>query len=203
MSDSVTNETRAEIQAQAVASAMADIRAIAPEADAERGQVEQILARLIDLAASPGLFTVDDFPPPGADEKRASRMYRLAEDDDNRFALYVNSCRDHTEAPVHDHTTWAVIAGIEGQELNKFFVDTADGGVEQTGETMVEAGTGVAMIGTDLHSIHIDGGALNFHCYGLALEQLADRRWLRTSDSTWQTTMAPGEITEARPGRAS
>ncbi|MCP5027819.1 MAG: cysteine dioxygenase [Actinomycetia bacterium] len=200
MTDTATSETRAAGRAHAVAAAMADIRAIAP-ADANRDQAERILARLIELAAHDELFPVADFPSPPADDKRASRMYRVAEDDDHRFALYVNSCRDKTEAPVHDHTTWAVIAGIQGQELNRFYVDTADGGIEQTDEKVVEAGTGVALIGTDLHSIHIDGGALNFHCYGRGLEQLADRRWFKKSDSTWHTTMAPGEIAEARPGR--
>ncbi len=199
MNDTVNNETRATERDQAVAAAMADIRAIAP-GPAERDQVERILARLIELAAHHDLFPAGDFPPLD-DDQRPSTMYRLAEDDDHRFALYVNSCRDKTEAPVHDHTTWAVIAGIQGQEINRFYTVTDEGTPEQIDEKVVEAGTGVALVGTDFHSIHIDGGALNFHCYGLALEQLDERRWFRPSDSTWQTTMAPGRIAEARPGR--
>lgn len=201
MTDIASNETRATQRAEAIGAAMADIRAIAP-GDADRAQVEAILARVLELAAHDDLFPAADFPPPPDDDKRASVLYRLAEDDDHRFALYVNSCRDKTEAPIHDHTTWAVIAGIQGQELNRFYVDTDDGGVEQVDEKIVEAGTGVAMTGTDLHSIHISNGALNFHCYGRALEELVDRRWLRKSDSTWQTTMAPTNVTEARPGRS-
>jgi len=63
---------------------------------------------------------------------------------------------------------------------------------------MVEAGTGVAMLSDDLHSIHIDGQALNFHCYGLALERLDTRQYYSTTDKTWKIFDNVSGIREAR-----
>ena len=50
----------------------------------------------------------------------------------------------------------------------------------------------------DLHSIHIRGGGLNFHLYGLALERLDGRRFFQADDATWQPFPAHPDIREAR-----
>jgi hypothetical protein len=92
-----------------------------------------------------------------------------------------------------------VVVGFEGQELNKFFNRTDDG-VEQVDEHMVEAGTGVAMLPEDLHSIHISGTALNFHCYGLALERLDEREYYDPVNNTWKIFNNITGIREARVG---
>ncbi|MEZ5225210.1 MAG: hypothetical protein R2710_00645 [Acidimicrobiales bacterium] len=73
--------------------------------------------------------------------------------------------------------------------------------MSQKGEHMVEAGTGVAMLPDDLHSIHIGGPALNFHCYGLALERLDRREYYSERTDEWKIFPAHSDITEARPGR--
>jgi hypothetical protein len=65
---------------------------------------------------------------------------------------------------------------------------------------MVEAGTGVAMLPDDLHSIHIDGDALNFHCYGLALERLERREYFNTTERRWKHFAATSGIREGRLG---
>jgi predicted metal-dependent enzyme (double-stranded beta helix superfamily) len=160
---------------------------------------EAFRERLLALLAQRDLFPAGDFPAPT--EGRGC-LYRIAEDDDGRFALYVNACRDRTDSPVHNHTTWAVVCGFDGQELNRFYQRQPDGGVAETHRTMVEAGTGVAMLPDDLHSIHITGGALNFHMYGLALDRLSEREYFSETDRTWKRMAAFGEIREARPGVA-
>ena len=97
--------------------------------------------------------------------------YRIAQNDDDELALYVQCVGDGTSAPPHEHTTWAVIVGMRGQELNRLYGPCAGGGEPQVQhEVIVERGTGVAMLGDDVHSIHIEGAATSFHCYGLALE---------------------------------
>lgn len=187
-----------EERSAAIAEAMADIRAIDSAKGMSREAVEQIRDRLVQLAEQRHLFSFDAFPPPTEGPK--SYLYRLAQDEDDRFALYANASRGDVSTPTHNHTTWAVVVGFEGQELNKFYRRTSDDRVEQIDEHMVEAGTGVAMVGDDLHSIHIDGPALNFHCYGLALERLDSRQFYDPKADEWRTFPPSSDIREARPG---
>ena len=187
----------------AIAETMDDIRLIEADLGATRAGVEKIRDRLLELVAQPDLFSLDVYQPPAPDDEANSCLYRIAQDDDDRYALYANASRGSVATPPHNHTTWAVVVGCEGQELNKFYRRTDDGGVEQVDEHMVEAGTGVAMVGDDLHSIHIDGPALNFHCYGLALERLDERVFFDAKRHEWRTFSATGSIREARPDLAN
>ncbi len=184
----------------AIAEAMDDIRAIEGDFGATRAAVERIRDRLLDLSALGDLFSLDAYPPPGPDDEARGWLYRIAQDDDDRYALYANASRGGVATPPHNHTTWAVVVGCEGQELNKFYRRTDDGGIEQTDEYMVQAGTGVAMVGDDLHSIHIDGPSLNFHCYGLALERLHERVFYDSKKNEWRPFNASGGIREGRTG---
>ncbi len=186
-----------QARTDAVTSAMDDIRQIEADLGVTRDGVQAIRDRLIELSAQRELFPLEDFPAPGADDKRTSFMYRLAQDSDDRFALYAQASRGQVETPVHNHTTWAVVVGFDGQEHNKFFERTADG-VNQVDDHMVQAGTGVAMLPDDLHSIHIDGPALNFHCYGLALERLDEREYYNATEGTWKIFNSVSGIREGR-----
>ncbi len=185
---------------EAVAAAMADIRAIEAEHGVTRAGVGAIRDRLIELSGNRRLFPAEQFPAPAEEERIRSCLYRLAQDDDDRFALYAQSSRGSVETPPHNHTTWAVVVGFEGQELNRFYDRSADGGVEQTDQHVVEAGTGVAMLPDDLHSIHIEGPALNFHCYGLALERLDEREFYDAATGQWRIFTNVSDIREARHG---
>jgi len=186
-----------QARTDAVNAAMDDIRQIEADHGLTRDGVEAIRDRLVQLSAQRDLFPLDDFPAPGADDKRSSFMYRLAQDDDDRFALYAQSSRGQVETPVHNHTTWACVVGFSGQELNRFY-ERSDDGVTQVDDHMVEAGTGVAMLPEDLHSIHIDGPALNFHCYGLALERLDSREYYNPTEQKWKIFNSVSGIREAR-----
>jgi predicted metal-dependent enzyme (double-stranded beta helix superfamily) len=188
---------RATERAHAITETMADIRAI----EAERGVTGEALARmkarLMALAARRDLFTFADFPPPPAGDARSSTLYRLSEDGDHRFALYANAARGGVNSPVHNHTVWAVIVGIEGAELNRFY-DRADEGVRETGSGVVKQGTGVAFLPDELHSIHIEGPALNLHMYGKGLEQLHRREYYQPEEKRWKVFPAHSDIRDAR-----
>ena len=183
----------------AVAATIDDIRQIETRLGVTRDGVAAIRDRLIELSARRELFPPDDFPAPPVDEQLTSYMYRLAQDADDRFALYAQASRGHVQTPPHNHTTWAVVVGHSGNELNKFYERSGDG-VTETNQHMVQAGTGVAMLPDDLHSIHIDGPALNFHCYGLALERLDGREYFHTTERRWKPFSRISGVREARPG---
>ncbi|ANK80489.1 MAG: hypothetical protein TEF_06505 [Rhizobiales bacterium NRL2] len=178
---------RSDARKQAVQEAVMRIRAIETAQGVTRRSLEDIKAVLVDLAAKRELFPLEDFPPPAPGSKRNNALYRLHEDDDNRFALYAQMSTGGTDSPAHDHTTWAVIVGIEGEELNRLY-DHAEGGVQERGQVLVKQGQGVALMPEDLHSIHIHGETpvLNFHMYGLGLEQLHGRRYYRPETHDWK-----------------
>ena len=199
----MSDQDRAAERAAAVADAMEDIAKIdahgREHGGIDRAGLERIKERLLQLAERDDLFGDEDFPPP--DAPGASVSYRIAQNDDE-LALYVQCVGDGTSAPPHEHTTWAVIVGMRGQELNRLYGPCAGGGEPQVQhEVIVERGTGVAMLGDDVHSIHIEGAATSFHCYGLALERLTGRRFWHARSAEWRVYNDNGVIVEARPDR--
>jgi predicted metal-dependent enzyme (double-stranded beta helix superfamily) len=195
-------KTREAERAKAIEAAVADVRAIERAEGVTRASLERIKSRLLQLAARNDLFTLEDYPPPQPGRKTNSCLYRVSEDADHRFALYVNATSGGRGSPVHNHTTWAVIVGIAGAELNRFYERTTEGGVRETGQVMVRQGTGVAFLPEDYHSIHIEAPLINFHMYGLALEQLPGREFYKPAENAWAVFPAHPDIREARPGRA-
>lgn len=177
--------------------AVADVRAIERAGGVTRETLEKIKQRLVRLAARQDLFTARDYPPPEPGGKRNSCLYRVAEDPDHRFALYVNSSDGNYGTPAHNHTTWAVIVGVSGEELNRFY-ERADGAVREKGNAVVKQGTGVAFMPEDLHSIHISAPLINFHMYGLALEQLNHREYYKADERAWKIFPPHTDIREAR-----
>lgn len=170
-----------------VAQTIERIRSIEREAVDESGGItrqalERIKAEMLALAAQERLFPSSDFPPPPPGEK-SSRRYLLREDPDNRFALYLNALNPGNETRPHDHTTWAVVVAVEGQELNRVYRRLDGGGREGEAklaldhEVMVEPGRGIALMPEDIHSIHTAGNVptRHLHMYGLALERLDER----------------------------
>ena len=195
--DTKVEQRRTQERKREVEKTVADVREIERREGVTRASLEKIKQRLARLAARQDLFTASDYPPPRAGEKRTSCLYRVAEDPDHRFALYVNSSDGNYGTPAHNHTTWAVIVGVSGEELNRFYERTADGPREK-GSAVVRQGTGVAFLPEDLHSIHIQAPLINFHMYGLALEQLHHREYYKADERAWKIFPPHSDIREAR-----
>ncbi|MBV9189273.1 MAG: cysteine dioxygenase [Betaproteobacteria bacterium] len=190
-------DKRAIARNQEIEAAVADVRQIEKKDGVTRASLEKIKQRLMRLAARQELFTSADYPPPQPGSKRNSCLYRVSEDTDHRFALYVNSSDGNYGTPAHNHTTWAVIVGVSGEELNRFY-DRVDSGVKEKGNAVVKQGTGVAFMPEDLHSIHIEAPLINFHMYGLALEELHQREYYKAEERAWKVFPPHSDIREAR-----
>ena len=188
---------RANERRSAIEAAVADIREIEKRDGVTRQSLEKIKQRLMQLAARADLFDPNDYPPPAPGQKLRSCLYRLSEDADHRFALYANASLGGYGTPAHNHTTWAVIVGVTGAELNKFYERTAEG-IRENGRDVVRQGAGVAFMPEDLHSIHIEAPLLNFHMYGLALEQLHRREFYEEKERRWEVFPAHSDIRDAR-----
>ena len=170
-------------RATAVAATMDRVKGIERDMGVTRPALEAIMAEMQKLAAQEGLFPAAEFPPPLAGEK-GSKRYLLQEDPDGRFALYMLALNPGNATKPHDHTTWAVVTAVEGQELNKVYRRTDDGAtpgaarLELVREVMVQPGTGIALMPEDIHAISTPGSTTtrHLHCYGLALERLDTRQ---------------------------
>ncbi|MBH1962975.1 MAG: cysteine dioxygenase family protein [Comamonadaceae bacterium] len=171
-----------EARAALVDDTMARIRSLANSRPLTRPLLAEVAALLQTLADQPQYFTAEDFPVAESGGKGIAR-YLLASQPDDTFALYLNSINPGMSSPPHDHTTWAVIVALEGQELNRLY-DRVDGASEperaelvKRGEFLVERGSSIQFLPDDIHSIHIQGDqpTRHFHLYGRALEVLDDR----------------------------
>lgn len=178
-------------RAEAVADTVARIRAIEMAQGVNRTALDAMKAELAALARRKELFPRGDFP---AADLRDDVFIRLSEDDDNRFALYLNSGLPGKASSPHNHTTWAVIAGIEGAEHNKIYRRLDDGSepgrgrVEIAREVTVGAGESLAFMPEDIHSIHVltESPILHLHMYGKGLEQLTERVYFDMEKGTCQ-----------------
>jgi len=167
----------------AVAATMSRIKGIEQQEGVTRASLDAIKAALMQLAAREALFPAAEFTPPPNGEK-GSKRYLLQEDPDGRFAIYLLALNPGNSTKPHDHTTWAVVASVEGQELNRVYRRVDDGATEGRAklelvrEVTVEPGIGIALMPEDIHSIHTTGTTptRHLHCYGLALEKLDQRQ---------------------------
>ena len=152
----------------------------------------QIKHELLKLAAIETLFPTEHFPINSAADGN-SAVYRLSEDEDHRFALYASTALPGKGVYPHNHTTWAVIVGVCGDEHNVFYRRTDDGSEEGRGtlevinRVTVQPGSGVTLMPDDIHSIHTSGKGqtIHLHMYGLALEQLHNRVMYDTKMGTF------------------
>ena len=149
-----------ERRREQVAKTVQKIRDIENGEGVTPGSIAKIRDALIPLGRQKDLFPEDEFPLPQADpasgKPARNILYLLSVDEDGRFALYLsaeNAGMKRTNKP-HDHTAWAAIAGVTGNELNIIYERTDDGRtkgkgtVEPSHEIMVKSGTGVALTTT-------------------------------------------------------
>ncbi|MDB5914630.1 MAG: Rhodanese-like protein [Ramlibacter sp.] len=187
-------------RAAAVAAFYGTVHRVAPDAHkATPQQLAQVAAALQELAAQQHLFPAAHFP---SNVSAGVPVYRLSEERDGRHALYVAVNPPGTSQRPHDHTTWAVIAGVRGNERNVFFrrEPTGDPAQERLHETRtvdVVPGTSVTLTPTDVHTIETVGEepSLHLHFYGLALDRLPRRVVFESREGgSFRTFAAPPGI---------
>ncbi len=166
-------------RSQAIAETLGKVRAL----EAEEGITHQSLTRIRDemiaLAARSELFPEEDFPI--GDDGAGEVFDVLSRDDDGRYELCIEVANRHVWTPPHNHTTWAVVVGIQGVELNRIW--EGDGGpageapLKLVREIEVRRHAGVCLMPNDYHSIHMEDGVHNMHLhlYGLGFAHLKGR----------------------------
>ena len=108
---------------QAVCRAVKHIRQIEKDVGINYESLKNIRSELIELTNDKILF-------PQAyshiTDTGDSAVNRLTEDHDHRFALCGSVGVAGKMVSPHNHTTWAVIVSVYGEELNRFFERTDD-----------------------------------------------------------------------------
>lgn len=162
--------------------------------------LEKIGGLLSSLASRADLFPQDEFPL-GAE----GGIYRLSEDPDHRFALYASAGGAGKKVPPHNHTTWAIIAGVHGAERNVVY-ERLDNGAQEgvvqlreapSKEKTLKRGDVIAFLPDDFHHIETpvdSGNALHLHFYGLSLEHLPGRVTVDLKTATAKRFMARPKI---------
>lgn len=86
---------------------------------------------------------------------------------DGGLNVWASAWRPGGEVPPHDHGTWAIIAGIEGEERNVLWRPT-DAGLEHVETRVIGPGDVVCMASDAIHSVVNAGEAmsLSLHVYG-------------------------------------
>ncbi len=182
-----------EAHIDAIQACVDSSKAILARDSVNRDSLAAIKARLLLLAAHDDLFAAWNFPILDDHAGGHSTIYRLTEDDDHSFAMFAVAQRKGNMAPPHDHTTWAMIAGVEGVEVNRFYERLDDGSVSgraqirETREEAIEKGTGVALMPDDIHSIHClcDEPTLALHFYGRSIAHLPERKKFNMANGTY------------------
>ena len=176
----------AEQRAQAVRETIQTVRAIEAQYGVTRETLERIKPVLVSLASRTELFPPGSF---GNLPGRPGTLFHLAEDPDGRFALYGSAGAPGKAQPPHNHTTWACIAGVYGEEHNVFYdrVDDrmveSEGRLAKSGELTVVKGNACAFLPDDFHTIEVVNGkeSLHLHLYGKTLEDLPERIYFPAS----------------------
>jgi predicted metal-dependent enzyme (double-stranded beta helix superfamily) len=146
-----------------------------------RQSLAEIEQALESLARQESLFDTADFPPPTGTDGMA--LYELYRAPDDGTTLYLNVLRPGDGTRPHDHTTWAVIACVKGDETNRVYARVDDGSVpgraalELVRTVRVSPGTPIGFMPEDIHSIHGHGTDFirHLHLYGRPLDRLSGR----------------------------
>ncbi len=175
------SEFNAGQRASAVEAEVARIKDIEEQCGIERASLAQMLEALKRLAAQREWWSEANYPAPEPGVRHA--RYLIREDADRGYALYLNVMRRGNRTPIHNHTTWACIAAVEGGEHNYLYRRVDDGArpgyaeVVEDGVVLVQPGGGVALLPDDIHAVEIRDDAIirHLHMYGRALETLSER----------------------------
>lgn len=107
-------------------------------------------------------------------EEQGFLAHLLHQEIDHSLAVFAVNWLPHRGAPPHDHGTWAIVVGVDGDERNVRYRRIDDGKIPGYAQLEVKqefnAGPGdlVCMQSGGIHSVHNDGDrmTLSLHTYG-------------------------------------
>lgn len=104
-------------------------------------------------------------------------IYELSVDPNGGASIYLVSDGAGVSTPPHEHQTWAIVVGVQGEEFNVFYQSTGSDHrhVSRVGEHCIRAGDVLVMESHEIHAIDADRGihpTYHVHLYGHSLVSL-------------------------------
>ena len=151
-----------------------DIRNVVKEEVAEKSITERIKPLALRLADDESWIKPEYFD---VNEEQGFGVHLLHEEDDHRLAVFVIAWAPGKGLAPHNHKTWAVVAGIQGQEHETNYKRLDDGSKDgfadliKTNEETIFPGNASCCLPEDIHSVWNNGEdvALSIHTYGIHL----------------------------------
>lgn len=147
-----------------IADLVRDLRVIASDGASEAAVIERIKPLLGRIAQSPTWVRPEYYQ---CDPQQGFGVHVLHEEPDHGLWLVAVAWLPHRGAPPHNHGTWAVIAGIDGDERNILW-RRRDERLERQAEETIGPGQVGAFLGNAIHSVVNEGErtTLSLHAYG-------------------------------------
>lgn len=150
---------------------VADMRAVTTETSDDGEIVSRLKPLAIRLARDRSWLKPEHRE---CDNAQAAAVHLLHEEPDHGLAVFSSAYAAGRGFPPHDHGTWAIVAGVEGEEVDTRWRRADDGSrtgyaeLEKGAETVVEAGSAVTMVTGEVHSVEnrTDRTSISLHVYG-------------------------------------
>ncbi len=150
---------------------IADLRRIAAASDDESEIMKQVSPLAARLAETPDWLTDEIYKP---NEEQGFAVRVLHEEADHSLAVLAVSWLPGSGAKSHDHGTWAVVAGADGDERNVFYSRLDDRGkagyaeIRETGQKVFGPGEVLRMNSGAIHAVYNDSDKItvSLHTYG-------------------------------------
>ena len=148
-----------------------DLRRITREETDDKKIVQRVAPLAQKFAATPGLIK-DEFYD--CDEGQGFSFYLLHEEKDHSNAVFVLAWLPDRGTLAHNHKTWGVVVGIEGEERETWWLRKDNGSkpgyaeLERQTENTVGPGQASCVLPEDIHTVwnETDEVTLSLHTYG-------------------------------------
>jgi len=164
-----------------VSTSMNQVKSIINSKGVNREALEEVKDVVNAMTSETEMFGDTAFPTPTPEE--VAKIYLLSDEDDGDFSLYLISVLPVGPSPIHDHGTFAVIAGLDGDEENTIYKRMDDGSedgkalLEMDRKVILRSGDAIAFMPEDIHRICVvsEKPTRHFHLYGKGFEQQTNR----------------------------
>lgn len=151
----------------------AELRAIVAETDNESTIMSRVRVAAGKLAANRDAWLKPEhfeYLP-----ERGSGLHVLHEEPDHSLMVFAACFKPGKVTPIHDHGTWAVVAGVSGEETNTIFkrIDAGEkpghADIEQRGAKTFGFGDVLCMPAGTFHTVtnNTDEVSVSLHTYGM------------------------------------
>lgn len=158
--------------AYGVADLAAELRRITSETGDEKEIIRQVSPLVKGMALNPDSWLKKEYYDCDADQ--GFGVHLLHEEPNHDLAVFAVAWLPGRGTPPHDHGTWAVVAGVDGDETNINWRRLDDGStpgyakIEEFHRVIAKPGQVMPFLPRDIHTVvnETDQVTLSLHVYG-------------------------------------